>query len=397
MITSFLVMQAKTTEKIKILRVVTSSISFKLIDGQAQFMQQQGYQVITASGGPFPKEEIPQLKGVRFIPQPHLVRPISIKEDLLALRDMIQLIRKERPDIIHSHTPKAGLMGMLAGWLCRVPIRIHTVAGLPLLVHSGFKRKVLNMVERITYRCATYVYPNSHKLRDTIISLGLASPDKLRVIGDGSSNGINVQHFCKELLAEELVDPIRKQLGGSFTFIFVGRIVKDKGICELVEAFTRLQQEHPDARLLLVGPFEKELDPLPQDVYHTIQSHQAIYWAGWQDDVRPWFAAADALVLPSYREGFPNVVMQAGAMEIPSVVSDINGCNEIIIEGENGLIIPPHDAVALYQGMKRIIEDKALYTHCKQNARPLIASRYRQEDVWRATLEMYRSLTDDAK
>ena len=390
-------MQAKTTEKIKILRVVTSSISFKLIDGQAQFMQQQGYQVITASGGPFPKEEIPQLKGVRFIPQPHLVRPISIKEDLLALRDMIRLIRKERPDIIHSHTPKAGLMGMLAGWLCRVPIRIHTVAGLPLLVHRGFKRKVLNLVERITYRCATYVYPNSHKLRDTIISLGLASPDKLRVIGDGSSNGINVQHFCKALFAEELVDPIRKQLGGGFTFIFVGRIVRDKGICELVEAFTRLQQEHPDARLLLVGDFEQKLDPLPDDVYHTIQSHPAINCAGWQDDVRPWFAAADALAFPSYREGFPNVVMQAGAMGLPCVVSDINGCNEIIIEGENGLIIPSHDAAALYQAMKRMLEDKALYTHCQQNARPLIASRYKQEDVWQATLEMYRSLTVDAK
>lgn len=390
-------MQAKTTEKIKILRVVTSSISFKLIDGQAQFMQQQGYQVITASGEPFPKEEIPQLKGVRFIPQPHLVRPISIKEDLLALRDMIRLIRKEHPDIIHSHTPKAGLMGMLAGWLCRVPIRIHTVAGLPLLVHRGFKRKVLNLVERITYRCATYVYPNSHKLRDTIISLKLASPDKLRVIGYGSSNGINVQHFCKELFAEELVDPIRKQLGGGFTFIFVGRIVRDKGICELVEAFTRLQQEHSDARLLLVGDFEQELDPLPEEVYRTIQSHPAIYCAGWQDDVRPWFAAADALAFPSYREGFPNVVMQAGAMGLPCVVSDINGCNEIIIEGENGLIIPSHDATALYQAMKRMIEDKALYMHCQQNARPLIASRYKQEDVWQATLEMYRSLTGDAK
>lgn len=390
-------MQAKTTEKIKILRVVTSSISFKLIDGQAQFMQQQGYQVITASGGPFPKDGIPQLNGVRFVPQPHLVRPISIREDLLALRDMIRLIRKERPDIIHSHTPKAGLMGMLAGWLCHVPIRIHTVAGLPLLVHSGFKRKILNLVERITYRCATSVYPNSHKLRDTIISLKLASPDKLRVIGDGSSNGINVQHFCKELLAEELVDPIRKQLGGSFTFIFVGRIVRDKGICELVEAFTRLQQEHPDARLLLVGDFEQELDPLPEEVYRMIQCHPAIYCAGWQDDVRPWFAAADALAFPSYREGFPNVVMQAGAMELPCVVSNINGCNEIIIEEENGLIIPSHDAVALYQAMKRMIEDKALYMHCQQNARSLIASRYKQEDVWQATLETYRSLAEDVK
>ena len=390
-------MQANTTEKIKILRVVTSSVSFNLIDGQAQFMQQQGYQVITASGGPFPKDGIPQLKGVRFVPQPHLVRPISIKEDLLALRDMIRLIRKERPDIIHSHTPKAGLMGMLAGWLCRIPIRIHTVAGLPLLVHSGFKRKVLNLVERITYRCATSVYPNSHKLRDTIISLKLASPDKLRVIGEGSSNGINVLHFCKELFAEELVDPIRKKLGGGFTFIFVGRIVRDKGICELVEAFTRLQQEHPVARLLLVGNFEQELDPLPEEVYHTIQSHPAIYYAGWQDDVRPWFAAADALAFPSYREGFPNVVMQAGAMELPCVVSDINGCNEIILEGENGLIIPSHDAAALYQAMKRMMKDKALYMHCQQNARSLISSRYKQEDVWQATLEMYRSLTGDAK
>ena len=390
-------MQAKQTEKIKILRVVTSSASFNLIEGQAQFMQQQGYQVITASGRPFPKDGIPQLKGVRFIPQPHLVRPISIKEDLLALRDMIQLIRKERPDIIHSHTPKAGLMGMLAGWLCRVPIRIHTVAGLPLLVHSGFKRRVLNLVERITYRCATYVYPNSHKLRDTIISLRLASSDKLCVIGNGSSNGINVQHFCKALFAEELVDPIRKKLGWGFTFIFVGRIVRDKGICELVEAFTRLRQEHPEARLLLVGNFEQELDPLPEEVYRTIQSHPAIYYAGWQDDVRPWFAAADALAFPSYREGFPNVVMQAGAMELPSIVSDINGCNEIIIEGENGLIIPSHDAAALYQAMKRMIEDKALYTHCQQNARPLIASRYKQEGVWQATLEMYRSLTGAAK
>lgn len=390
-------MQAKQTEKIKILRVVTSSASFNLIEGQAQFMQQQGYQVITASGRPFPKDGIPQLKGVRFIPQPHLVRPISIKEDLLALRDMIQLIRKERPDIIHSHTPKAGLMGMLAGWLCRVPIRIHTVAGLPLLVHSGFKRRVLNLVERITYRCATYVYPNSHKLRDTIISLRLASSDKLCVIGNGSSNGINVQHFCKALFAEELVDPIRKKLGWGFTFIFVGRIVRDKGICELVEAFTRLRQEHPEARLLLVGNFEQELDPLPEEVYRTIQSHPAIYYAGWQDDVRPWFAAADALAFPSYREGFPNVVMQAGAMELPCVVSDINGCNEIIIEGENGLIIPSHDAAALYQAMKRMIEDKALYTHCQQNARPLIASRYKQEGVWQATLEMYRSLTGAAK
>lgn len=390
-------MQANTTEKIKILRVVTSSVSFNLIDGQAQFMQQQGYQVITASGGPFPKDGIPQLKGVRFVPQPHLVRPISIKEDLLALRDMIRLIRKERPDIIHSHTPKAGLMGMLAGWLCRIPIRIHTVAGLPLLVHSGFKRKVLNLVERITYRCATSVYPNSHKLRDTIISLKLASPDKLRVIGEGSSNGINVLHFCKELFAEELVDPIRKKLGGGFTFIFVGRIVRDKGICELVEAFTRLQQEHPVARLLLVGNFEQELDPLPEEVYHTIQSHPAIYYAGWQDDVRPWFAVADALAFPSYREGFPNVVMQAGAMELPCVVSDINGCNEIILEGENGLIIPSHDAAALYQAMKRMMKDKALYMHCQQNARSLISSRYKQEDVWQATLEMYRSLTGDAK
>ncbi|WP_449032655.1 glycosyltransferase family 4 protein [Porphyromonas sp.] len=382
---------------IKILRVVTSSISFELIKGQAQFIQGEGYNVIAASGPPFPEGDIPQLIEIRFIPLPHLVRPINIKEDLLAIFDMIRLIRKERPDIIHSHTPKAGLIGMVAGWMCRVPIRLHTVAGMPLIVHHGFKRKILECVERITYACASYVYPNSHRLKEIIISLKIAPPEKIKVLGQGSSNGINTNYFCIDQTSKESVATIRKHLNGDFVFLFVGRIVKDKGICELVEAFVRLHKEYPHIRLLLVGSFEQELDPLPESIYNTIQTHEAICYAGWKEDVRPWIVAADALSFPSYREGFPNVVMQAGALGLPSIVTDINGCNEIIVEGENGLIIPPQDTNALYRGMKSMIEDKDLYNKCKKNARPMITSRYKQEDLWQSILEMYNTFSSTQK
>ena len=330
---------------------------------------------------------------------PHLVRPISIWNDVRALFELIKLIRREKPDVVHANTPKASLLGITAAWWCRLPHRIYTVTGLRFQTAKSFFRWLLITMERITCRFSTKVIPEGDGVAKTLRDERITRKP-LKKLHNGNINGIDLAYYDESAIPISLLSQAKSETSFSeerFTFIFVGRIVRDKGICELVEAFTRLQQEHPDARLLLVGDFEQKLDPLPEDVYHTIQSHPAIYCAGWQDDVRPWFAAADALAFPSYREGFPNVVMQAGAMGLPCVVSDINGCNEIIIEGENGLIIPSHDAAALYQAMKRMIEDKALYTHCQQNARPLIASRYKQEDVWQATLEMYRSLTGDDK
>ena len=384
----------------KILRILTSSISYQLIKGQLKYMSDNGYEVVGVSGLPEERANEASIReGIKTVITPHLVRSISISNDVRALFELIKLIRREKPNVVHANTPKASLLGITAAWWCRVPHRIYTVTGLRFQTAKGFFRWLLITMERITCRLSTKVIPEGDGVAKTLLDERITRKP-LKKLHNGNINGLDLAHYDKSAISISLLSQAKSETSfseESFTFIFVGRIVRDKGICELVEAFTRLQQEHPDARLLLVGNFEQELDPLPEDVYHTIQSHPAIYCAGWQDDVRPWFAAADALVFPSYREGFPNVVMQAGAMELPSVVSDINGCNEIIIEGENGLITPSHDAAALYQAMKRMMEDKALYTHCLQNARPLIASRYKQEDVWQATLEMYRSLTGDAK
>ena len=384
----------------KILRILTSSISYQLIKGQLKYMSDNGYEVVGVSGLPEERANEASIReGIKTVITPHLVRSISISNDVRALFELIKLIRREKPNVVHANTPKASLLGITAAWWCRVPHRIYTVTGLRFQTAKGFFRWLLITMERITCRLSTKVIPEGDGVAKTLLDERITRKP-LKKLHNGNINGLDLAHYDKSAISISLLSQAKSETSfseESFTFIFVGRIVRDKGICELVEAFTRLQQEHPDARLLLVGNFEQELDPLPEDVYHTIQSHPAIYCAGWQDDVRPWFAAADALAFPSYREGFPNVVMQAGAMELPCVVSDINGCNEIIIEGENGLITPSHDAAALYQAMKRMMEDKALYTHCLQNARPLIASRYKQEDVWQATLEMYRNLTGDAK
>lgn len=379
----------------KILRIITSSISLDLLQGQIKYIREHDFDIIVACGRPFNNLQIIEKKeSVCIIPQKYLVRPISIWNDLHALFDMIRLIRKEKPIIIHSHTPKAGMIGMLAAWWCRIPIRMHTVAGMPLLVHKGLKRALLNSIEKLTYSCATKVYPNSFELAKIILTLKLAPKKKITVIANGSSNGINTNFFSLEKVDKAKISEIKDKVGGCFTFIFVGRIVRDKGIVELVEAFHLLQKEHPEIRLLLVGMQEPELDPIPQEILNKIKNNTAIFETGWQTDVRPWFAAADALSFPSYREGFPNVVMQAGAMSLPAVVTDINGCNEIIIDGENGYIVPPRNTQALYHGMKKLIENTYSTAIMAQKARFLIADRYEQKAVWNAMLEEYQKLID---
>ncbi|MEJ7677600.1 MAG: glycosyltransferase [Segetibacter sp.] len=177
-----------------------------------------------------------------------------------------------------------------------------------------------------------------------------------------------------------------------FVFIFIGRIVQDKGIAELVKAFVQLESKHNNICLLLVGPFEPELDPLPEETIQSIETNPNIVHAGFQSDVRPYLALSDALVFPSYREGFPNVPMQAGCFNLPSIVTDINGCNEIIEHNRNGLIIPPKNAEALKEAMEKILTDEGLYITCKENARKMITERYDQNLFWRSLLAEYQLL-----
>lgn len=325
-----------------------------------------------------------------------MTRQISPLLDLKALWHFYSYCKTEKPFIVHSHTPKAGIVGMLGAKLAGVPNRFHTVAGLPLMEATGLKRTVLNFVEKLTYTCATKVYPNSRGLHDFILKEKFTGSSKLKVLGEGSSNGIDTSFFNRSHVPETQLQALRQSLGlltDDFVFIFVGRLVGDKGINELVQAFK--ETNLPKTKLLLVGPMETDLDALLPETLKEIENNKSIISAGYQDDVRPYFAISDALVFPSYREGFPNVVLQAGAMQLPAIVSDINGCNEIIIDGENGLIVPPKNTEQLRAAMTRLVADKKLYIELKAKTRDRIVQNYEQSVVWQAILEEYKKAEQD--
>jgi glycosyltransferase involved in cell wall biosynthesis len=377
----------------KLIRITTVPESLQiLLQGQLHFMSQYYDVIAISSDGPCFDDMLKE-QGVRGV-KISMTRKITPLADLKALFALIKLFRKEKPFIVHSHTPKAGILAMLASWITKVPHRIHTVAGMPLLVAHGWKRKVLICVERLTYACATNVYPNSSAMKDLIVKMNLAKSDKLKVIGNGSSNGIDTSYFNPNSIPKTKSE-IRKDLSlndNDFVFVFIGRIVGDKGINELVRAFKKLIDECNNCKLLLVGSMEKDLDPINKRTEAYINESNNIIYFGSQKDVRPYLIAADAFVFPSYREGFPNVIMQAGAMGIPSIVTDINGCNEIVIPDINGVIIPTHDVLALYESMKRFLLNPECVESMGKNCRELITSRYERGSLWESLLKEYRCL-----
>jgi len=256
-----------------------------------------------------------------------------------------------------------------------------------------FNARFWNRQKKITYAFATKVYPNSKNLSGFILSNKFCSTEKIKVLGNGSSNGVDTEFFKLTPEVKILSNQLRKKLdldSKDFVFILVGRLVKEKGIEELIKAFKRLKQKHPCIKILLVGPFEPELYPLSPEAMSDIKNEQGILHVGFQEDIRPYLAISNALVFPSYREGFPKVPMEAGAIGLPSIVTDINGCNEIIEHEKNGLIIPVKDENALYDAMERLITDKTLYLRLKENARKMIVDRYEQKYFWSLLYDEYQ-------
>lgn len=380
------------SQQAKLIRITTVPISLlKLLEGQLSFMN-NSYQVIAVSSGDQLLEKVKEQEGVGVFAV-NMTRKITPLKDLFAVWRLYKYFRKEKPLIVHTHTPKAGTVGMIAAKLAGVPNRLHTVAGLPLMEARGIKRRILDTVEKITYSCASKVYPNSTGLYNFIVQHNLTTPGKLKVIANGSSNGINCEHFNRARLDEKQLQELRVELHISpddFVFIFIGRLVSDKGLNELVGAFKQLCISSSKVKLILVGPFEDDLDPLNKHTQDEITKNTAIKHVGFRQDVRPYLAISDCLVFPSYREGFPNVVMQAGAMGLPSIVSDINGCNEIIVEGRNGMIVPVKDEKALYHSMVKILMEEDVKTTLKKHAREMIQNRYDQKFLWNALLEEYK-------
>lgn len=359
-----------------------------------QFMQKHGFEVIMISADGKERDGIIKNEGCPHIVVP-MTRQITPWQDLKCLWQLIKIFRKEKPKIVHTHTPKAGLLGMLAAYICSVKVRIHTVAGLPLMVEKGFKFRLLTLIEKITYAAAIQVWPNSTSLKNYIIEKKFTKKSKLGVILMGSSNGINLNRYSKQSLDDNIIEEIKKSFFYSEKnkyLLFVGRMVADKGITELVDAFSILQKNQNWLKLILVGPFEKELDPLPSNTIKEIESNPAIFHINWTDYVEYYMALAHYFVFPSHREGFPNVLLQAGAMELPIICSSIPGNIDIVVNNETGITFEKQNAKdlmnAIFCAIKKPLESQKM----AKNLKRFIYANYDQEVIWQELLNKYNEL-----
>lgn len=370
----------------KIIRAVTVSQSIDFFEPVVEDLQKKGYEIVSVSS-PGPELERLRNLGVKVCEVP-MERRMAPLKDVKSLWQLIRLFRKEKPYMVHSMTPKAGMLCMLAAWLTGVPRRVHTFTGLVWPTASGLSRKILMFTDWLTCACATHIIPEGHGVLDDLKNGGITRKP-MRVLGYGNVRGVDMDRFSRRPEVMKEAKEIRME--GVFTFIFVGRMLRDKGINELVEAFSQLNNKYKNLRLLLIGIQETALDPLRQETIDRIDALPAIEAVGpkYGDDLLACYAASDCFVMPSYREGFPNTVLEAGAMGLPSIVTDINGSREIIENGRNGMIIPSKDSDALYHAMEQMLTDNEKRGAMASQARAMIANRFEKSFVQKCLFEFY--------
>lgn len=406
----------------KIVRVTTADISLNsLLKGQLKFLNQY-FEVVGVAKDTGVLKEVSEREGIRVVDAP-LERPISLVKDIKGLWFLYRLFRKEKPWCVHTNTPKGSLLAMIAAWFACVPHRVYTVTGLRYQGAHGLLRMILKTMERLSCLFATNVIPEGQGVlqclkRDNI------TKKSLQVIHYGNINGKDTEFFSRDntiqtaslkladkhiflrnLSEKEARSLVRSELGFSnndFIFVFIGRLVNDKGLGELADALRKLEDEKLEIKLLLIGEIDGEDDALAKDKLNYLMQSKNIKYIGVQSDIRPYLMASDVLVFPSYREGFPNVPLEAGALGLPAIVTNINGSNEIIEDGVNGKIIQaPLDnkgvrvndiTIELYTMMKWFYYHPEEVKRMGENARPIICERYEQHNVWKALLEYYKQL-----
>lgn len=371
----------------------TVPITLGFFKGNLRYLSEL-FDVCVISSQPENLKSVGESEGVRTHCIP-MERPISLLKDLICFFKFIFFFISERPYVVHGNTPKASMLSMVSAWVTRVPVRIYLCHGLRYQGTQGKMRKLLMLMEKLTCACATEVICVSNGVRDTFAEDGICSKNKSVVLGAGSATGLDIEYFNPEIVESNVM---RAELGLSkddFVFIFVGRIVTDKGINELVSAFDSLSKEYHHAHLVLIGNEEFEQNPITADSRNIIDSNQRIHAIGRRRDVRPYLMDADAFVFPSYREGFGMVLIEANAMGTPAISSNIIGCNEIIIEGENGTLVPSKDEESLYVKMKEWLNNPDKVRYMSSMCRNSIVERFNRTKVWKLYRDEYLRLINE--
>jgi len=359
-----------------------------------KFLKENGFEVVMISAEGTGLDEVIASEGCRHIVVP-MTRAISPVQDMKCLLQMIKIFKKEKPDIVHTHTPKAGLIGMLAAKICGVKFRIHTIAGLRFVTSEGPTRKILIAMEKLTALSATHVWPNSYSLLQTVKKYKLSAASKLKVIASGSSNGINLNRFSLNSIEPGKSEEVMKllQYDPALQYLlFVGRIVKDKGVEELLDIFARLYEKNEKLRLVLVGSFEEKLDPLNERAMKILSGHPGLIQISWSNEVEYFMSLSALLIHPSYREGFPNVLLQAGAMKCPIICSQIEGNIDVVEHLKTGLLFQAGNRDDLFEKMSFALENMQLM---KNNASILfekVHTHFDQKIIQQKLLEEYNVL-----
>jgi len=374
----------------RVLHVVTSPLTLHMMRGQLRFLREQGFEVFIASAPGSSLEEIARDEGVTAISVP-MVRSVSPWNDLCAFWRLWRLMRKLRPTLTNVGTPKAGLLGGLAAWLAGVPCRIYTLRGLRLETERGLKRRLLQFAEWLACRTAHRVVCVSESLRQLVVELGLVPREHTVVLGVGSSNGVDVSHFAPTLALARRAQALRRRLGvprNAMVLGFVGRMTPDKGVPELLMAYMQVRRSFPRLYLLLIGSWDEE-DPLPADVRHIIETDPQILYLGVVADPTVHYTVMNLFVLPTHREGFPNVLLEAHAAGKAVVTTRATGAIDAVTDGVTGMLVPVGDVAALTDALARLLRDPDLAHRMGRAGRERVSGEFRAERVWAALAQEY--------
>lgn len=324
-----------------------------------------------------------------------MTRAITPFRDLSAVRQIAKVIKSIRPQIVHAHTPKGGLLGTMAAAIAKVPIRIYHIRGFPFMTARGPKRRLLRWTEWAACRMATQVLCISPSLREVAIAEGICPAEKIKVLAHGSGNGIDARgRFNAARRSSIERQQVRDELGiakDALVLGFVGRIARDKGIAELAASWQSIREEFPNAELVLVGPLE-ENDPVPGPVIEQLRRDARVHFVGMVGDAARYYTAFDLCVLPTYREGLGMVLLEAAAMGLPTVATRIPGCVDAVQDGVTGTLVPPRDAAALAGAIRRYLADPRLRERHGRAGRARVVRDFQHEVVWEALYDEYARL-----